>query len=79
MFEITSVNCIFIRYNYVVASGVLMVTLTALIISSTQLNFNGSNTFGTMKICLRQGLSDLMRQVRRQNRDIFSIFFNMKV
>ena len=35
-----------------------------------------SNTFGTMKICLRQVVR---AKVRRQNRDIFSIFFNMKV
>ena len=50
-----------------------------------QPNLSGSNTFGTMKICSRQGLLELMSvnyrgQVRRHNRDIFfSIFFNMKV
>ena len=49
-----------------------------------QSNFNGSNTFGTMKISSRQGYFEPMRvdyrrKVRRLNRDIFLIFFNMKV
>ena len=48
-----------------------------------QSNFNGSNTFGTMKICSRQGEFEPLRLYYRDrsrgiNRDIFSIFFNMK-
>ena len=49
-----------------------------------QSNFNGSNTFGTMKICSRQGEFEPLRIFYRArsggiNRDIFSIFPNMKV
>ena len=33
--------------------------------SSVQFNFNGWNTFGTMKICLRQGLFELMSQTHK--------------
>ena len=49
-----------------------------------QSNFNGSNTFGTMKICSRQGEFEPLRVYYKDrsggiNRDIFSIFFNMKV
>ena len=48
-----------------------------------QSNFSGSYTFGTMKISSRQVVRAnegwLQRQVRTLNRDIFSIFFNMKV
>ena len=49
-----------------------------------QLTFNGSNTFGTMKICSRQGQFEPSRVYYRAksggiNRDTSSIFFNMKV
>ena len=49
-----------------------------------QSNFNGSNTFGTMKICSRQGEFEPLRVYYRArsggiNRDIFSMFLNMKV
>ena len=53
----------------------------ALIIQS---NFNGSNTFGTMKICPRQGEFEPLRVYHRTrsggiNKYIFSIFVNMRV
>ena len=43
-------------------------------------NFNGWNTFESMKIYQRQGLFDLV-SVNHSTRsgDIFSIFFNVKV
>ena len=49
-----------------------------------QSNFNGLNTFGTMKICSRQGEFEPLRVYYRArsggiNRDIFSMFLNMKV
>ena len=49
-----------------------------------QSNFNGSNTFGTMNFCSRQGEFEPLRVYYRArsggiNRDIFLIFFNMKV
>ena len=49
-----------------------------------QSNFNGSNTFGTMKTCSRQGWFRPLRVYYRarsggNNKDIFSIFFTMKV
>ena len=52
--------------------------------SKVQSNSNGSNTFGTMKICSRQGEFEPLRVYYRArsggiNRNIFSIFFNMKV
>ena len=42
-----------------------------------QLNFNGSNTFGTTKICSRRGLFELM-SVNHSTRPggIIGIFFN---
>ena len=49
-----------------------------------QQNFNGANTFRTMKLCSRQGEFELM-SVNHSARSggimviIFSIFFNMKV
>ena len=48
-----------------------------------QYSFNGSNSFGTMMMCLRQGKFDLMcvniAPGQRHNRDIFSIFFDTKI
>ena len=49
-----------------------------------QLNFSDSNTFGTMKISSRQGLFegvkvDYSARSGGLNRDIFFIFFNIKV
>ena len=49
-----------------------------------QSNFSGSNTCGTMKICSRQWEFEPLRVylINRSvgiNRDIFLIFFNMKV
>ena len=43
-----------------------------------QYNFNGSNTLGTMKKCLRHGQFELMsvNQVRWHNRDIFFDFLS---
>ena len=52
--------------------------------SEVQPKFNGSNTFGTMKICSRQGQFEL-KSVYQSARSggiigiFFSIFFNMKV
>ena len=51
---------------------------------SIQSNFDGSNTFGSMKICSRQGEFEPLRVYYRArsggiNRDIFSIFPIMKV
>ena len=54
-------------------------------LSLVQLNFNGSNTFRTMKISSRQGLFEPMTVDYRArsggiiNRGISSIFFIMKV
>ena len=49
-----------------------------------QSNFNGSNTFGTKKICSRQGQFEPLRVCYGARsggikRDIFSIFFSNKV
>ena len=49
-----------------------------------QLNFNGSNTFGTMKMCSRQGWFEPLRVYYRTKSGgitgiCFPIFFNMKV
>ena len=44
--------------------------------------FNGTNTFGTMKLCSRQGKFELMsvnHSARRHTRDTFSIYFSIKV
>ena len=53
-------------------------------INNLQSNFNGSKTFGTMKICSRKGEFERLRVYYRARsggikRDIFSIFFKMKV
>ena len=49
----------------------------------TTVELQGLETFGTIKICLRQGWFELISvnhsQVRRHNKDIFSIFYNMEV
>ena len=54
------------------------------LISKVQQNFNGSNTFGTMKICSRHGqfkLTSVNHSARSGGiiQMFFSIFINMKV
>ena len=42
-----------------------------------QTNFNGSNTFGTKKICLKQGKIELMRVIHSaRTGDIVGIIFS---
>ena len=44
-------------------------------LANIQSNFNCSNTFGTMKICSRQGWFEPMRYYRARSGGIIGIFF----
>ena len=65
-------------------SCLLCVIFVFFLILYIQSNFNGSNTFGTMKRCSRQGQVELMSvnhsaRTRRHNGGISLSFSNMKV